>query len=82
MIRLGRAGGERREDEAWHVLTLFPNLAAFTLAMALSSIRMRDVTLRNPVSSDNCAWLYCQDIVVDGVTYPESRQRQRGRPRL
>lgn len=30
-------------------------------------IRMRDVTLRNPVAWTS-AWLYCSDIVVDGVT--------------
>ncbi|MHB9067888.1 MAG: glycoside hydrolase family 28 protein [Pirellulaceae bacterium] len=41
-----------------------------------SSIRMRDVTLRNPASWTT-AWLYCQDIVVDGVTI-QSRVNDNG----
>ena len=41
-----------------------------------SSIRMRDVTLRNPASWTT-GWLYCQDIVVDGVTI-QSRVNDNG----
>jgi len=40
------------------------------------SIRMRDITLHNPASWTS-AWLYCADIVVDGITI-ESRVNNNG----
>lgn len=39
-------------------------------------IRMRDITLRNPAAWTS-AWLYCRDIVVDGITI-ESRANGNG----
>ena len=35
--------------------------------MDCSRIRVRDITLRNPAAWTS-AWLYCRDIVVDGIT--------------
>lgn len=44
--------------------------------MECSSLRMRDVTLRDPAGWTS-AWLYCKDIVVDGVTI-QSRANANG----
>jgi polygalacturonase len=41
-----------------------------------SSIRLRDITLRNPASWTT-AWLYCTDIAIDGITI-QSRANDNG----
>ena len=44
--------------------------------MECERIRMRDITLKNPASWTT-AWLYCSDIVVDGITI-QSRANNNG----
>ncbi len=66
-------GGEGRLGQPGHKY-LFPNKGdpkkyrpMLIRFVECSRIRMRDITLKNPAAWTS-AWLYCDDIVVDGIT--------------
>lgn len=55
----------------------FPNTRPMLLRLLeCKSIRMRDITLRNPAAWTS-AWLYCDDIAIDGITI-QSRANKNG----